>query len=188
MSMNQTLRLRQAAPADWPAIEVLLRANGLPLAGAREHLSTFVLAEAGAEVIGCAGVEAYGSIALLRSVAVAPGLQRQGVGRQLLALLISEARRRSFKALYLLTATAAGYFARLGFQPADRATAPQALLQSAEFQGACPASADFMVLALQEQPAHGGLAALPVAVLGAGPVGLAAAARLIERGLPFFIL
>jgi thioredoxin reductase len=29
---------------------------------------------------------------------------------------------------------------------------------------------------------------LPVAVLGAGPVGLAAAANLIERGLPFFIL
>ena len=29
---------------------------------------------------------------------------------------------------------------------------------------------------------------LPVAVLGAGPVGLAAAAKLIERGLPFFIL
>lgn len=29
---------------------------------------------------------------------------------------------------------------------------------------------------------------LPVAVLGAGPVGLAAAARLIERGLPFVIL
>jgi thioredoxin reductase len=28
----------------------------------------------------------------------------------------------------------------------------------------------------------------PVAVLGAGPVGLAAAAKLIERGLPFFIL
>lgn len=29
---------------------------------------------------------------------------------------------------------------------------------------------------------------LPVAVLGAGPVGLAAAAKLIERGLPFFVL
>jgi Pyridine nucleotide-disulphide oxidoreductase len=32
------------------------------------------------------------------------------------------------------------------------------------------------------------LAQLPVAVLGAGPVGLAAAAKLIERGLPFFLL
>ena len=32
------------------------------------------------------------------------------------------------------------------------------------------------------------IAQLPVAVLGAGPVGLAAAARLIERGMPFFIL
>ncbi len=29
---------------------------------------------------------------------------------------------------------------------------------------------------------------LPVAVLGAGPVGLAAAAKLIERGIPYFIL
>ena len=29
---------------------------------------------------------------------------------------------------------------------------------------------------------------LPVAVLGAGPVGLAAAAKLIERDMPFFIL
>ena len=189
MSMNQTFRLRQAGPADWPAIEALLRANGLPLAGAREHLGTFVLAESGAEVLGCAGAEAYGDIALLRSVAVARGLQRQGIGRQLLALLIGEARRRSFKALYLLTTTAAAYFARLGFQPADRGAAPPALRQSAEFQGACPASADFMVLALQDEPAHGGAAsALPVAVLGAGPVGLAAAAKLIERGLPFVIL
>lgn len=35
--------------------------------------------------------------------------------------------------------------------------------------------------------AHG-LQQLPVAVLGAGPVGLAAAAQLIERGIPFFVL
>lgn len=32
------------------------------------------------------------------------------------------------------------------------------------------------------------LSELPVAVLGAGPIGLAAVARLIERGLPFFVL
>ncbi len=36
--------------------------------------------------------------------------------------------------------------------------------------------------------AHPDLTALPVAVIGAGPVGLAAAAHLIERGLPFTVL
>lgn len=189
MAPNPSVRLRQAGPGDWPAIESLLQAHRLPLAGARDHLSTFVLAEAGTELLGCAGVEAYGDIALLRSVAVAPGLQRQGIGRQLLGLLIGEARRRSFKALYLLTTTAAAYFERLGFQRAARAGAPPALQQSAEFQGACPASADFMVLALQDEAASAdALAALPIAVLGAGPVGLAAAAKLIERRLPFFLL
>ena len=31
-------------------------------------------------------------------------------------------------------------------------------------------------------------AALPVAIIGAGPIGLAAAAYLVERGLPFIVL
>lgn len=104
-----------------------------------------------------------------------------------MALVLQEARRRNFKAIYLLTTTARDYFQRLGFALADRARAPKALQPSAEFQGACPASADFMVLAF-EQPETTGLENLPVAVLGAGPVGLAAAAKLIERGIPFFIL
>lgn len=187
MLLNTPFSLRQAQPTDWPAIEALLRANRLPLEGAREHLSTFVVAEAGREVVGCAGVEPRGDVALLRSVAVAPGLQRQGIGRQMVALVLEEARRRNFKTVALLTTTARDYFQRFGFQPADRARAPMALQQSAEFQGACPASADFMLLSFA-QPQTTRLDSLPVAVLGAGPVGLAAAAQLIERGMPFFIV
>lgn len=182
-----TISLRQAHAADWPAVEALLKAHRLPLEGAREHLSTFVIAEAGREVVGCAGAELRGDVALLRSVAVAPGLQHRGIGRQMLGLLLDEARRRNVTAVYLLTTTARAYFERLGFTAADRAAAPVALRQSAEFQGACPASADFMVLAF-EPPRSTALEHLPVAVLGAGPVGLAAAAKLIERGIPFFIL
>jgi N-acetylglutamate synthase-like GNAT family acetyltransferase len=182
-----TLALRQANPADWPAIEALLNVNRLPLDGAREHLSTFLVAESGREVVGCAGAEPRGDVALLRSVAVAPGLQKLGIGRQMVSLLLDEARRRNFKAVYLLTTTARRYFVRLGFTVADRAKAPRSLQQSAEFQGACPASADLLVLNFQ-QPDAGALARLPVAVLGAGPVGLAAAAKLIEWGLPFFII
>jgi N-acetylglutamate synthase-like GNAT family acetyltransferase len=92
-----TIRLRQAHAADWPAVETLLVANHLPLDGAREHLSTFVLAQSGLEVVGCAGVELRGEVALLRSVAVAPGLRRQGIGQQMVSLLLDEARRRNFK-------------------------------------------------------------------------------------------
>lgn len=181
------IRLRQAHPADWPAVETLLVTNRLPLDGAREHLSTFVLAQSGAAVVGCAGVEPHGKVALLRSVAVAPGLHRQGIGQQMVSLLLDEARRRNFTSVALLTTTARRWFEGFGFKASDRATAPAALQASAEFQGACPASAEFMVLALQSQgPA--GINGLPVAVLGAGPVGLAAAAQLIERGIPFFIL
>jgi N-acetylglutamate synthase-like GNAT family acetyltransferase len=182
-----TFSLRQANPADWPAIEALLTVNRLPLVGAREHLSTFLVAESGREVVGCAGAEPRGDVALLRSVAVAPALHRQGIGRQMVSLLIDAARRRNFKSVYLLTTTARDYFRRLGFAVADRAQAPRSLQQSAEFQGACPESADFLRLSFP-QPDASALEGLPVAVLGAGPVGLAAAAKLVERGIPFFIL
>ena len=187
MLLNTPVSLRQAHPADWPAIDALLRAHRLPLEGAREHLSTFVVAQAGREIVGCAGAEPRGDVALLRSVAVAPGLQHQGIGRQMVSLVLEEARRRNFKAVALLTTTARDYFQRFGFTPADRAKAPAALQPSAEFQGACPSGADFMLLSF-EPPKSTQLDGLPVAVLGAGPVGLAAAARLIERGIPFVVL
>lgn len=187
MLLNTPVSLRQAHPADWPAIEALLLANRLPLEGAREHIATFVVAQAGPEVVGCAGAEPRGDVALLRSVAVAPGLRHRGIGRQMVSRVLEEARRRNLKAVALLTTAARDYFQRFGFTPADRAAAPEALLPSAGFQGACPSSAEFMLLRL-ERPERTPLESLPVAVLGAGPVGLAAAARLIERGIPHVVL
>jgi N-acetylglutamate synthase-like GNAT family acetyltransferase len=186
LPLNPSIALRPAAPADWPAVEALLRAHQLPTEGAREHLSTYLLATHQGEVVGCAGAEVYGHVALLRSVAVAPGLQRQGIGRLLVERLLQEARARDIAAVYLLTVTAPEYFAPYGFKRLKREDAPAALLASAEFQGACPACAALMALTLRETPVAD--AALPVAVLGAGPVGLAAVAQLIERGLPFVAL
>jgi N-acetylglutamate synthase-like GNAT family acetyltransferase len=190
--LNAPVTLRQADPTDWPAIEALLRAHRLPLDGAREHLGTFVVAEVDRQIVGCAGAEPRAGMALLRSVAVAPAVHHQGIGRQMVSLVLEQARRRNFRSVGLLTTTARGYFERFGFSLADRAEAPAAVQSSAEFQGACPASADFMQLRLEspdpEPPKGAGLEDLPVAVLGAGPVGLAAAARLIERGIPFVVL
>lgn len=185
MLLNQ-VSLRQAGASDWPAVEALLLANQLPTEGARAHLSTYVLAVSNGEVVGCAGAEVYGSVALLRSVAVAPGLHKQGVGRLLLQTMLQQARARDIASLHLLTVTAPEYFAQYGFKRAKLEDAPASLKASAEFQGACPAWAAFMSLTLRE--ALEAEAGLPVAVLGAGPVGLAAVAQLIERGLPFVAL
>jgi N-acetylglutamate synthase-like GNAT family acetyltransferase len=187
MSMNTPqFSLRQAGPADWPAISALLELNKLPLDGARDHLSHYVVASANGEVVGTAGAERYGDVALLRSVAVAPGLHGQGIGRAMVGPLIDEARRRGVRSLHLLSVTAPEYFAQFGFKRGPREKAPPALQASAEFQGACPACAAFMSLMLVEPvPVRSDL---PVAVIGAGPVGLAAAARLIERGLTPLIL
>lgn len=184
------LSLRQATPADWPAIAALLEAHKLPLDGARAHLAHYLVAVSNGEVIGCAGAEVYGRVALLRSVAVAPGLLRQGIGRALVTRLLDEARRRQIASVHLLTVTAPEYFAQFGFKRGPVEQAPQALKASAEFQGACPACSAFMSLTLNAVTATDATDAtdLPVAVLGAGPVGLAAAARLIERGLQPLIL
>jgi len=185
MLLNQ-VSLRQAGAADWPAVEALLLTNKLPTEGAQAHLSTYVLAVSNGEVVGCAGAEVYGSLALLRSVAVAPGLHKQGIGRLLLQTMLQQARARDIASLHLLTVTAPEYFALYGFKRGKLEGAPAALKASAEFQGACPACAAFMSLTLREAPEVE--ADLPIAVLGAGPVGLAAVAQLIERGLPFVAL
>ncbi|MGM9482279.1 arsenic resistance N-acetyltransferase ArsN2 [Roseateles sp. NT4] len=186
MLLNTSISLRQAGASDWPAVQALLLANKLPTEGAQAHLPTYLLATSHGEVVGCAGAEVYGHVALLRSVAIAPGLQKQGVGRLLVERLLREARARGIAALYLLTVTAPEYFAQYGFKRMKIEDVPAALKASAEFQGACPACAALMTLALQEAPVAD--TTLPVAVLGAGPVGLAAVAQLIERGLPFVVL
>jgi N-acetylglutamate synthase-like GNAT family acetyltransferase/thioredoxin reductase len=186
MSLNR-IALRQAGPCDWSAVSRLLAANKLPLDGAQSHISNFVLATSGGEVIGCAGAEVHGDISLLRSVAVDPALHGRSVGRAMVGVLLDEARRRSIQRVYLLTTTAAHYFTRLGFIAVPRAAAPEALQRSAEFDGACPGSATLMELTFSKncKPTS---SELPVAVIGAGPVGLAALARLIERGIPALLI
>lgn len=184
--LNSNIALRSATPSDWSAIAALLEANKLPLDGAQDHLSNYLLATNGAEIVGVAGAEVYGDIALLRSVAVTPAAHRQGVGKQLVTRMLDEARKRQIGKVYLLTVTAPEYFAQYGFKRGSRDNAPEALKASAEFQGACPACSALMSLTVTDKPVT--ITQLPVAVLGAGPVGLAAAARLLERGIESIVL
>lgn len=138
--------IRAATPNDWQAIAKLLSASALPLDGAAEHLHEFVVAERGGVVVGCAGVEHYADVGLLRSVAVVASERGLGTGTSLVSRCISDARAAGLAALVLLTTTAERYFPRFGFDAIDRAHVPDAVRASAEFRGACPASAVAMRL------------------------------------------
>jgi N-acetylglutamate synthase-like GNAT family acetyltransferase len=148
---NVTLRLAQSD--DEVAVEGLLTASGLPLDGVHDALPCFVVAEAAGDIVGVAGIEACGVTgehALLRSVAVAPSWRKRGLGRALVTRTIAEAEARGAKALYLLTTTAEAYFPTFGFETTARDSVPSDVRATAEFQGACPASATVMVRTISD--------------------------------------
>lgn len=140
--------IRGATPNDWEAVAALLAASSLPLDGAREHLDGFVLAERAGATVGCAAVERYGDGGLLRSVAVAPSERGKGTGAALVSRCVADARAAGIGTLVLLTTTAERYFPRFGFEVIDRTSVAEAVRESAEFRGACPASATVMRLVL----------------------------------------
>jgi amino-acid N-acetyltransferase len=133
-----------ARAADLEAVLSLLRDNALPADGLSDHLATTLVVRDGDRIVGSAALEVYGDGALLRSVAVAPHLQRSGLGRTLTDAAIDLARRRRLPALFLLTTTADGYFPRFGFERIERSQVPAAVRTSVEFTSACPASAIVM--------------------------------------------
>jgi amino-acid N-acetyltransferase len=134
----------RARPDDAPGILALLNAHGLPPDDLERHLATAVVVRQAGDVVGSAALEIYQDGALLRSVAVAPGLQGQGLGRKLTAAAIDLARTLGTPALYLLTTTAQGYFPGFGFDQIQRADVPASVQASVEFTGACPSTAVVM--------------------------------------------
>jgi amino-acid N-acetyltransferase len=140
--------LRVATPADLPAIETLLKASALPVDGVREALPGFVVADAGADIVGVAGLEVCCDNALLRSVAVAADWRSRGVGRDLVNRVIADAESRGIHGLYLLTTTADRYFPSFGFSTIARADAPDDIRETGEFKYLCAASSTVMKKAL----------------------------------------
>jgi amino-acid N-acetyltransferase len=136
--------IRRAVPADWDRIASLLTTSSLPLDGAREHIEGFIVAERDGALVGSAVIERYANAGLLRSVAVAESERGRGTGAALIERCLKDAADHRLSALVLLTTTAAAWFPRFGFEAVDRDAVPDAVKDSAEFRGACPASAVVM--------------------------------------------
>ena len=117
------ISIAPASPADLEEMLALLAAVGLPPDGVAEYLDGFLVARDGAgRLLGCIGMERYGRLGLLRSAAVAPDLQRSGLGSRLTAALLDRAAAAGVEEIALLTTTARDFFARkFGFAEAERA-------------------------------------------------------------------
>ncbi len=102
----------------------------------------------GERVIGTVGLEVAGDAALLRSLAVSTSLRRKGCGRELVAAAEALASIIGVRTLYLLTTTAAPFFARLGYADARRDRAPAAIAALPQFRSICPSTAAFMAKSL----------------------------------------
>jgi amino-acid N-acetyltransferase len=148
--------IRHATRNDRVAIERLLTDADLPTVGVAEILNErpadFFVAESGAvpgQLVAVAGLEACADDALLRSVAVHPEWRSHGLGRELIARLVSHAKERGIRALYLLTTTAEDYFPRVGFERVERSAVPAEIAGTLEFTSACPSSAVAMARTLR---------------------------------------
>ncbi|HEY7127014.1 MAG TPA: GNAT family N-acetyltransferase, partial [Ktedonobacterales bacterium] len=121
------ITIRQATENDWPQMAALLETAQLTLAGAKEHLAEFLLAFHDQTLVGTAALERYGATALLRSVAILPSAQGQGLGQTLVSQVLEQTSKLGIRQVVLLTTTATDYFPRFGFAPISRADVPLAV-------------------------------------------------------------
>lgn len=134
-------------PAELGELVGVLSDAGLPIADLGEPGRAFFRLADNTGLIGYGGLEGEGADRLLRSLVVAADRRGAGVGRTMLALLESEARRLGVVRLHLLTNTAAPFFRANGYVDADRGTAPASMAASREITAPCPASAAYLVKA-----------------------------------------
>lgn len=96
------------------------------------------------KLVGVVGLERFGAVALLRSLAVSVELRGSGLGRTLVQYAESEASSMGIAALFLLTDTAEQFFTKLNYQLLSRENAPAVIKNTAQFSTLCPATSSFM--------------------------------------------
>jgi len=109
------MRLHHATETDRPEVEALLHASSLSVEGMYERITQYIVARDRAGLLGCAGVDRYGTTGVLRGLAVAQRARSAGLGEFLISAIVAELRQGGVESIVLQTRTASGYFERLGF-------------------------------------------------------------------------
>ncbi len=122
-------------------VERLLERNDLPAVDVRSKPDCFYVASADGDRVGAGGIERIGTAGLLRSLVVVKSARGRGYGTAIRAALEAEARSEGVETIYLLTTTAAEFFAAAGYARTDRSEAPDSIRDTTEFADLCSASA-----------------------------------------------
>jgi amino-acid N-acetyltransferase len=125
--------------------EELLASSGLTISDlhAGNSLQMFGISD-DSGLAGVVGVENFGPHGLLRSLAVRENARNCGYGRMLVGHAEVLAAEQGIREVYLLTTTAAGFFALLGYSEVKREEAPEAIRKTPQFSSLCPSSSVFM--------------------------------------------
>ena len=137
-------RVSPATASDLIVIRALLERSGLPTTDLETARPEFAVIRQEGQVVAAGALQRFGSSALLRSVVVAPDRRGSGLGQVMVSELERVARAAHINHLFLLTQTAAEFFARRGYRVIERSIAPQDMQASEEFRSLCPGSATCM--------------------------------------------
>jgi amino-acid N-acetyltransferase len=136
------MQFGRVSPDERKQVLRLLAQCGLPVEDVDlDLLQHFIRARGAAGLAGVVGLQPLDHAALLRSLAVAPDQRDLGVGSRLCDEAEALARAGKVTDLYLLTSTAADWFAARGYVRVERSALPQAVRETSEFRDLCPASA-----------------------------------------------
>lgn len=124
-----------AAFNDHAAIAALLGEAGLSAPEAEEPPVRMLVARSAGRVVGCAGWERHGEVALLRSVAVREALRKQGIGRALVRAALGQIAAEGSWEVVLLTEGKERFFREMGFRKIEREALPEATRASRQVAG-----------------------------------------------------
>ena len=126
----------------------LLKSNELPFQDIDDHMDQLIVLLKSNAVVGCVGMEIYGKIGLLRSLAVDDSLKGEGYGKKLTSEILDYSKKKNLEKIYLLTTTAKTFFEKLGFVEINRNDVDIQIKETNEYKYLCPDSATNMVLSL----------------------------------------
>lgn len=138
---SASVTLTRATGATISSVVALLERAGLPTQDVRKMSGCLYLALSDSQRVGTGGVERHGTNGPLRSVVVERAHRGVGVGTAICDQLVATARADGITTLYLLTTTAAEFFAARGYQQVDRERVPAPIRETTQFAQLCPSTA-----------------------------------------------